>query len=59
MREARYLPKDEVRNLVKDYAKDIPENEPIYPSDIAYKYDLDPDVVEGVMDELLEEGFFK
>lgn len=57
--EARDLPKDMVKTLVKGYTLDIPEDEPIYPSDIAYRYNLDPDTVEEVMEELLEEGFFK
>ena len=59
MHEARDLPKDLVKTLVKGYTMDIPEDEPIYPSDIAYRYCLDPDMVEEVMEELLEEGFFK
>ncbi len=59
MHEARELPKDTVKTLVKGYTVDIPSDEPIYPSDIAYRYNLDPDMVEEVMEELLEEGFFK
>ena len=59
MHEAMVLPKDTVKTLVKGYTMDVPEDEPIYPSDIAYRYNLDPDMVEEVMEELLEEGFFR
>ena len=52
-------PEGLIKLMVKYYAKNIPKGEPIYPSDVAEKYRLDPEKVEEVMDALVEEGFFK
>lgn len=56
---ARMLPKEEIRDIVMDYVSSLPGSEPIHPSDIAYRFALDPDEVEEVMDDLVEEGFLR
>lgn len=56
---ARKLSKEDIRAIIMDYVPTLPRSEPIYPSDIAYRFALDPDDVEKVMDELVEEGFLK
>ena len=55
--EARDLPFEEVRVLVREYALGVPKGVPIFASDVAYDLCLDPDAVEEAMEDLCREGF--
>lgn len=53
------LPDNIILDIIKYHSRNIPKDQPLYPSDIAEKYKLDPEKVEELMDELVVEGFFK
>lgn len=57
--EARKLSEEEIRAIILNYIPTLPASKPIYPSDIAYTFALDPDDVEEVMDALMDEGFLR
>ena len=55
--EARDLPSEEVRVLVREYALGVPKDVPIFASDVAYDLCLNPAAVEEAMEDLCREGF--
>lgn len=57
--EAIRLPKKSIRAIIMGHISVMKDGDEIYPSDIAAEHNLDPDLVEEVMDELLEEGIFR
>jgi len=57
--EVRDLPDEIIKSLIKSYSEPLPKDQAIYPSDIAFEYSLDPEKVEQIMDELVEEGYFE
>ena len=57
--EAIKLPKNSIRAIIMGHVSEMKDGDEIYPSDIAAEHNLDPDLVEEVMDELLEEGIFR
>ncbi len=48
--------KEEVKAVILREFRDLGEGDPLYPSDIAWKHGMDPDLVEECMDELVREG---
>jgi len=49
-------PLDEVMSIVLQEIESLPSGEPIYPSDIAWKHLIEPELVEQAMDRLAKEG---
>lgn len=59
IREVRELPKQAIRAIILEHLKGLKDGNELYPSDLATEYNLDGDAVEEVMDEMLEEGYFR
>ena len=48
--------KKEVKSVILTEFRNLAEGDALYPSDIAWKHGIDPDLVEECMDELVREG---
>lgn len=49
-------PLEDVMSIVLEEIESLPSGEPIYPSDIAWKHQIEPELVEQAMDRLAKEG---